>query len=267
MNDRHRQGGLPDRNIEYLLYQTLVGAWPLPADRAVAYMEKAAKEAKVHTSWTDPVGEYDHALRRFVERALSDSTFVADLAAFVGTLVDAGRVNSLSQTAIALTAPGVPDLYQGCELWDLSLVDPDNRRAVDFALRRRMLAELEDAGGTEVWARADEGAPKLWLISQVLDVRRRRPDAFGGGASYEPLALSGAQSRHAVAFVRGGEVLVLAPRLVLGLRRAGGWGETVITLPDGDWIDELSGEPVDSEGALDPARLFQSFPVAVLGRA
>jgi (1->4)-alpha-D-glucan 1-alpha-D-glucosylmutase len=167
---------------------------------------------------------------------------------------------------MALTVPGVPDVYQGAELWDLSLVDPDNRRPVDFALRRRMLAELEDAGGVEVWARADEGAPKLWLISQVLDVRRRRPSAFAPGASYEPLALSGPQARHAVAYLRGDEVLVVAPRLVLGLRAAGGWGSTTIELPSGEWVDELSGDPV-GDVVVDPAQLFQAFPVAVLGRA
>ncbi len=266
VNERHRRGGLPDRNAEYLLYQTLVGAWPLSPDRAVAYMEKAAKEAKVHTSWTDPVAEYDHALRRFVEAALADPTFVADVQGFVDGLVDAGRVNSLAQTVLALTSPGVPDIYQGHELWDLSLVDPDNRRPVDFALRRRMLAELEDARGSDVWARADEGAPKLWLISKVLDVRRRRPECFAPGATYEPLSVSGPQSHHAVGYRRGGDVLVVAPRLVLGLRLEGGWGATSLELPEGEWVDELSDEPVGGR-SVGLAELFESFPVAVLARA
>jgi (1->4)-alpha-D-glucan 1-alpha-D-glucosylmutase len=133
-NERHRRGGWPDRNTEYLLYQTLVGAWPLEVDRALTYMEKAIREAKVHTSWTHMNPDYEEAVRGFVTDVLSDPEFTSDLAAFVAPLVQPGRVNALAQTLLKLTAPGVPDLYQGTEVWNLSLVDPDNRRPVDYDL-------------------------------------------------------------------------------------------------------------------------------------
>src|SRR5207244_10874309 len=140
--DRHRADpSLPDRNAECLLYQTLVGAWPLSVERAVAYMEKASKEAKEHTSWVNPDPVYDDALRRFVEGTLGDAEFTAALEAFVAPLVEPGRVNALAQTLLKLASPGVPDIYQGCELWDHSLVDPDNRRPVDFSVREPLLSE------------------------------------------------------------------------------------------------------------------------------
>ena len=148
LNESHRADpSLPDRNAEWLLYQTLVGAWPLSAERALAYIEKASKEAKEHTSWVDPDPVYDDALRRFVEGVLGDTEFAASLEAFVAPLVEPGRVNSLAQALLKLTSPGVPDLYQGCELWDHSLVDPDNRRPVDFSVREQLLAEAEAAAG------------------------------------------------------------------------------------------------------------------------
>ncbi|HUC85708.1 MAG TPA: malto-oligosyltrehalose synthase, partial [Candidatus Acidoferrales bacterium] len=136
MNARHRQGDFPDRNAEYLYYQTLVGAWPLPEERAQAYMEKASHEAKEHTDWTRRNPEYEAALKQFICGTLQDAGFTQDLGDFVGHIAEAAAVNSLAQTLIKLTAPGVPDIYQGCELWDLSLVDPDNRRPVDFARRQ-----------------------------------------------------------------------------------------------------------------------------------
>ena len=128
LNSRHRRGDLPDRNTEYLLYQTLVGAHPIGLDRLQQYLEKAVREAKTHTSWTAVDEGYERALREFVERALADPEFTAALEGFVRPLIGPGRVNSLAWKLLALTAPGVPDLYQGSELWDLSLVDPDNRR-------------------------------------------------------------------------------------------------------------------------------------------
>ncbi|MEA3216592.1 MAG: (1-_4)-alpha-D-glucan 1-alpha-D-glucosylmutase, partial [Acidimicrobiia bacterium] len=138
-NERHRRGDLPDRNLEYLLYQTLVGAHPLPLERLLPYLEKATREAKRHTSWTDPDPAYDAAVRGFAEHLLGDQEFVDDLAAFVAPLVWPGRVNSLALALLKLTSPGVPDLYQGSELWTDGLVDPDNRRPVDFAQRCRLM--------------------------------------------------------------------------------------------------------------------------------
>ncbi len=142
LNEKHHRNNLPDRNAEYLFYQTVVGAWPLPVDRAHAYMEKASREAKQHTNWTDGDAAYDDALKSFVTSALGDKEFLADLERFVAPLIEPGQINSLAQTLLKLTAPGVPDIYQGTELWDSSLVDPDNRRPVDFEKRQRLLAEL-----------------------------------------------------------------------------------------------------------------------------
>ena len=230
-NDRHRRGeDLPDRNLEWLLYQTLIGAHPLPIDRALAYLEKATKEAKRHTSWIDPVPAYDDAVRAFVEGVLTDDEFVADLDAFVRPLLDPGWTNALAAQLVKLTAPGVPDIYQGTELWDLSLVDPDNRRPVDYDRRRALLAELEGMSRADAWARRDEGLPKLLVTRDALHLRRRLPDLFAHGA-YEPLAVTGAAAAHVVAFERGGRVATIVPRLPITLARAGGWRDTAVDLP------------------------------------
>ena len=264
MNVRHRTGpDLPSANAEYLLYQTVVGAWPLSAERAVAYMEKAAKEAKAHTSWIDPDPAYDDALRSFVEGVLADDAFTADVATFVAPLVAPGRVNSLAQALVKLTAPGVPDTYQGTELWDLSLVDPDNRRPVDYEVRRRLLAELPSLDAAALWARADEGLPKLKVVREALHLRRRRTQAFGADGTYEPLAAAGAKAGHAVAFHRGGQVATVVPRLVLGLD--GAWGDTAVDLPPGRWRNLLTGADVDG-GAVGLDGLLADFPVALLER-
>jgi (1->4)-alpha-D-glucan 1-alpha-D-glucosylmutase len=264
-NRRHARGGWPDRNTEYLLYQTLVGAWPIDPGRAGAFLQKAAKEAKVHTSWIDPDAGYDDALSAFVTAVLADRGFVADLEAFLAEyrLVERGRVNSLAQTALLLTCPGVPDLYQGTELWDLSLVDPDNRRAVDYRERRRVLDLVADGGPEEALARSDEGGPKLWLIHRVLGHRRGQPGAYGPGSGYEPLHVRGPGARHAVAFARTGGLAVIVPRLVAGLDEA--WTGTTVDLPDGDWVDVLTGEKADG-GRVGVAALLRRFPLAVLGR-
>ncbi len=262
-NRRHRRGDLPDRNIEWLLYQTLVGAWPLAADRAMGYIEKASKEAKEHTSWVDPDPDYDAALRAFVEGALTDAEFLGQLAEFAGPLVGPGRVNSLATTLLKLTSPGVPDLYQGNELWDLSLVDPDNRRPVDWSVRAALLSEAEGMSPGEAWGdRADSGLPKMLLTQRALHLRRRRPEAFRGG--YSALAATGAKAGHVVAYVRGGEIVAVVPRLVLGL--GGDWGDTALTLPPGGWRDALDGER-RFEGAVRVVELLGSFPVALLEAA
>ena len=258
-NERHRTGDLPDRNLEWLLYQTLVGAHPLPVERALAYVEKATKEAKQHTSWVDPVPAYDEAVRRFVEGVLGDDAFVADLDAFAAPLVDPGRVNALSAQLVKLTAPGVPDVYQGTELWDDSLVDPDNRRPVDYDVRRRLLAELDGLSAAEVWARRAEGLPKLLVTRAALHLRRRLPGVFRGGI--EQLAADD----HLVAFVRDGRVATLAPRLPVGLARRGGWGDATVALPDGRWRDELTGDVTDG-GRVSVAGLLGNLPVALLVR-
>ena len=259
-------GDLPDRNLEWLLYQTLVGAWPLPVERALAYVEKATKEAKQHTSWVDPDPAYDAAVKRFVEGALADAEFTADVDRFTDPLVRPGRVNSLAQTLLKLTSPGVPDLYQGTELWDLSLVDPDNRRPVDWDLRRRLLEEAENtAAAGDVWPDpTGQGLPKLVLTQRALHLRRRRPECFGAGAAYAPLIAAGAEARRVVAYARGGAVVAVAPRLVLGL--TDGWGDTALALPPGRWGDVLA--PARAfEGRAALSELLGPFPVALLERA
>jgi (1->4)-alpha-D-glucan 1-alpha-D-glucosylmutase len=263
-NARHWGTTAPDRNAEYLYYQTLVGAWPIERERIQAYMQKAVREAKVRTSWVTRNEGYEAALSAFIDATLADGAFVADLGAFVATLVAPGRVGSLAQILIKMTAPGVPDLYQGSEVWDLSLVDPDNRRPVDYEARRRLLAQVRDQPSPEaVMAAADSGLPKLWVIERALDARRRMPEAFGAEGAYEPLPGEGRRSENVVAFLRGGRVATVVPRFVL--RLGGRWESTTVTLPDGSWDNRLTGERVRG-GALDLGRLLQRFPVALLVR-
>jgi (1->4)-alpha-D-glucan 1-alpha-D-glucosylmutase len=262
-NARYRRGEWPDRNAEYLCYQTLVGAWPLEVERARAYMEKAAREAKVHTSWTNRNEAYEAALATFVERALADADFVADLDAFVAPMVAPGRINALAQTALKLTAPGVPDLYQGTELWTLTLVDPDNRRPVDYGLRRRLLREVAELSPAAILARSDEGLPKLWVIRQALGLRRRRPELFGPAGAYRALSPAGRRADHVVAFCRGDGAITVVPRLVLTL--AGDWQDTTVAIPSGLWEHALTGDRLEG-GMLPLASLLARYPVALLER-
>jgi (1->4)-alpha-D-glucan 1-alpha-D-glucosylmutase len=259
----HDGHAMPDRNDEYLLYQTLVGAWPLDeqdaagrarfVERIQAYMEKATREAKVHTSWINPNEEYDEALKSFVGRVLETgpgNRFLADLIPFQAGIARIGMLNSLSQTAIKLMAPGVPDVYQGQEIWDLSLVDPDNRRPVDFEARRAMLEGIrhaEDsgdgpgAGAAEMLRSWEDGRVKMYLTRSLLRLRRRERELFGGD-DYLPLRASGPLAEHVFAFARRApsvSVIVIAPRLwgtLLAaaeqrLPDAGLWAGTEIVLP------------------------------------
>jgi (1->4)-alpha-D-glucan 1-alpha-D-glucosylmutase len=225
-----------DRATAYLLFQTAVGAWPLPVDRARAYLEKATKEAKVHTSWVDPVADYDDAVAAYVERVVGDPAFAGEVDRFLAEtgLVAAGHHNSLVQTALKLTCPGVPDVYQGSELWDLSLVDPDNRRPVDYDLRRRILAGDAGADGA--------GAEKLRLVRSLLHLRRSRPELFDTDAGYEPLAVDGPDAERVIAFARaGGALRVITSRFPLRGPLDGGTtfadalaGRPVVVLVDGE---------------------------------
>jgi (1->4)-alpha-D-glucan 1-alpha-D-glucosylmutase len=274
VNGQHRLAGLPGPDAEWLLYQTLVGAWPLDADRAAAYMTKATKEAKVHTSWTEPDADYDEAVVAFTRAVCGDAVFQADLAAFVEPLVRPGWVNALAQTLLRLTVPGVADTYQGQELWDLSLVDPDNRRPVDFEHRRRLLASLDGHTAAGAWADADlagTGLPKLAVTAAGLRLRRRHPDWFGPGGDYAGLTALGAAAGHVVGFTRTaagsdtvpGRCAVVVPRLPLTLEEAGGWKDTVVDLPAGTWTSELDGTSrPGGEAPVD--ELLGAFPVALL---
>ena len=264
----HGRDGRPDANTAYLLFQTLVGAHPLPADRAVGYLEKASREAKQHTSWTDPDPAYDAALRDFVESVVGDASTQADLADLLRDLDPAAHVVSLGQRLVQLTMPGVPDVYQGCELFDYSLVDPDNRRPVDHARRAALAAQLDRAGDDAARARlalADgaEGLAKLHVVRTALRLRRARPDTFGPAGDYTPLRATGDKAAHCLAFVRGGEVVTVVQRLPVAL--GGEWGETTLELPAGSWDDVVSGQP-HSGGSVRVDELLSRFPVALLVR-
>jgi (1->4)-alpha-D-glucan 1-alpha-D-glucosylmutase len=261
MNARFRRKGFPDANMEYFLYQTLAGAWPIGCDRLVPAMLKAAKEAKMHTSWMDPDPVFEEALRAFVWDVTGHADFTSDLSAFLEPLVWPAVVTSLSQTLIQCTAPGVPDIYQGTELWDRNLADPDNRRSVNFDLRRRLLAEIGMLSIAEILNRHAEGLPKLFLLQRVLSARRRCAEAFGPEGVYRPLAADGKRSGHLVAFVRGEKAVTLAPRLVMGL--GGDWENTGIKLPAGNWENVFSGERFNG-GTKKLSRLLAQFPVALM---
>jgi len=271
LTDRYRRGDFPDRAAEYLLVQTFVGAWPLTVERALDYARKATREAKLFTSWTDADPRYDEAVEAWVRGVLGDPAFVDALERFASGLVGPGRVVSLAQSLCKLTSPGTPDIYQGTELWDLSLVDPDNRRSVDYEARAKLLAGVETGViGADDGLDADaDGVAKLVVTARALDVRRRRPDCFDATARYSPLLGSGPAEGHVVAFGRGPadgqvEVVTVVPRLVLGLARRG-WGSTSLTLPPGRWHDLIAAEPLDG-GEVGVAELLARFPVALLER-
>ncbi len=259
----YRTGDIPDRNTEYLLYQTLVGAWPISEERVGAYMEKATREAKRQTSWTSPNAAFEDAMRNLLRGLFGDADFMREIEKFAQTLVEPGRVNSLSQTLLRMTAPGVPDIYQGTELWDLSLVDPDNRRKVDFEWRRKLLAGIETLGAEEILKRGDDGLPKLWVIRQCLRTRRLRAESFGAKGTYTPLWATGSKSLHVIAFQRGGDIAAIAPRLTATL--AGNWGSTFVEIPEGAWRNQFTGE-VTAGGKVELGSLLARFPVALLVR-
>lgn len=261
-NKVFRTGAFPDPNTEYFLYQTLVGAWPIARERFIPYIEKAAREAKQRTNWTQPNIEFENALRSFAERILESHEFLSDLEAFVEGLKLAGRTNSLAQTLIKLTAPGVPDTYQGGELWDLSLVDPDNRRQVDYEQRRQMLATLMAGLETkEIVQQMESGLPKMWVIHAALRLRRDHPEWFGADANYSPILADGPRREHLAGFMRGSHVVTLVPRWPLKL--GSNWDRTIVTLPDGRWTNIFTGQ--EFKGARFHLRtIFDEFPVALL---
>lgn len=250
----------PDRHAEYLLYQTLVGAWPLPEERCQAYMLKACREAKIRTSWHEPNSGYENALKEFIAGVYASDAFRRSLEQFVGPLVRAGRINSLAQTLVKLTAPGVPDFYQGTELWDLSLVDPDNRRPVDYGARGKLLERASGLGARAVMQEMDAGLPKLWLIARTLDLRRQDPSLFSG--DYQPLVAQGAKTSHLLAYRRGERMIVAVPRFPLAL--GGDWRDTHLRMGGDRWTNHFTGARLPEDVAA--AELFGDFPVALLVR-
>jgi (1->4)-alpha-D-glucan 1-alpha-D-glucosylmutase len=263
LNAKYKTSAMPDRNTEYFLYQTLIGAWPIDAERTKNYMQKATREAKQQTSWVANNKPFEDALNQFIDGILADSTFVAELETLVARVLLPGRINSLAQTLLKLTAPGVPDLYQGGELWDLSLVDPDNRRPVDYDLRRRLLAELDGLPPHDILARMDEGMPKLHVVHTALKLRCKHREWFGSEAAYTPLYATGSKACHAVAYLRGDHVVTLVPRHPMTLNKS--WKDTRLTLPPGTWRNALTGEVIRVADRL-VSSLLRQFPVALFIR-
>jgi (1->4)-alpha-D-glucan 1-alpha-D-glucosylmutase len=259
---KYRSGDQIDAGTEWFLYQTLMGVWPIDGERLREYMQKAMREAKVRTSWVMNNLEYENALNAYIDSLLGDESFVREVEGFVGEIEAAGQSNSLTQTLLKYTVPGVPDLYQGGELWDFSLVDPDNRRPVDYALRRRLLEEMKTLKVKQVMKRAEEGLPKLWLVQKALEVRKEHPEWFGVKAAYEPVKAEGAESERVIAFRRGENVMTIVPRWT----KAGGeWGETAIEIPVGRWANRLTGTEI-AGGRVRMEALLKEFPVALLTR-
>ncbi len=263
LNAKLRTGAYPDRNTEYFYYQTLIGAWPITADRLHAYMQKATREAKQQTSWTANNKDFEDALNSFIDSTLANTAFIADLEQIVARIRPAGRLNSLAQTLLKHTSPGVPDLYQGSELWDLSLVDPDNRRPVDYDQRKSLLREMQSLPLTKIVERSDDGLPKMWTITRALHLRKEHPEWFGAEARYEPIPAAGRRREHVVGYLRGDHVATIVPRLSLTLD--GSWQDTSVTLPEGLWTNRMTGEEVPG-GTVSVERLLRQFPVALLVR-
>jgi (1->4)-alpha-D-glucan 1-alpha-D-glucosylmutase len=303
---------VPDANEEYLIYQTLVGTWPVAKldakarqayiERIVGYLDKALREAKLHTSWLNPYEEYDQAVAGFIRAILADpkSPFAQDVDQLVRAIADAGFVNGLAQTLVKICAPGVPDFYQGVEFWDFNLVDPDNRRGVDFAARKTALAWIKSRAGEdlaglarELLAHWPDERLKMFVIARALELRRREAELFLG--DYLPLVCEGRRSAELCAFARGAGpryAVCIVPRLCHEAWKgdgepgklafggasypwpiAGWWRETTVLLP-GDaparWRHAISGQTIDAvqqaDGAsiLDVGELYRWFPVALL---
>jgi (1->4)-alpha-D-glucan 1-alpha-D-glucosylmutase len=247
---------IDDPDIAELLWQTAVGAWPIERERLHAYAEKAAREAATVTTWTAPNRAFEARMHAVIDAMYDDEWLRDSLDDFVAEITPAGWSNSLGQKLVQLTMPGVPDVYQGTEIWDNSLVDPDNRRPVDFVERGYLLADL-DSG--MVPAIEPSGAAKLLVTSRALRLRRDRPELF---TSYQPVVASGPHAAHLLAFDRGGAITAVT-RLPTRLAMTGGWAaDDAIALPDGGWRDELTGAAAD--GSI--TGLFARYPVALLIR-
>ena len=289
----------PSRNEEYLFYQTLVGTWPVESlddtawgcfvERIAQYMLKASREAKEHTSWANANADYETALLDFTHAALERrgrNRFIADFSDFQRQVTRLGMYNSLSQTLLKLTSPGVPDMYQGNELWEFTLVDPDNRQPVDYDRRGRLLDEIQrqSVSPSDLFDRLmqglDDGVAKLYLTWKTLQLRKDQPELFGKGR-YCPLTVTGERSAHVCAFARKqeGQVLVVAvPRLCVTLLGDSGesicdpsvWTDTRVEIPHSEiecFHNVFTGECLPMRGGRDGlsvGRLFRQFPVAAL---
>ncbi|EKD83061.1 MAG: hypothetical protein ACD_39C00909G0002 [uncultured bacterium] len=260
MNAGFRTAGAPDANTEYLLYQTLIGTWPIDKERIAKYMEKAVREAKVHSNWSEPDQKFEMALLNFIDKLYSNTEFIKYLADFVAELTEPGQVNSLLQLTIKLTAPGFPDIYQGTEIWNNSLTDPDNRRPVDFSHNFAMFKQLENKNCREIMHELPRGLPKLFIIKTLLSLRSKVP-AFNEPDSYKAIDVLGPHNDDLLAYMRGNSVIVLVPRLLLS--RKDRWDGTRIIFPEGQWQNVFTGQQI-SAGSNKIKDLLRDFPVAVI---
>ncbi len=279
MNAHLRRDGIPHPNEEILLYQTLIGMWPmededLPAvrDRLRQFLEKAAREAKTYTSWIAPNAAYEESLLAFGDAVLNQQEFCEDFIRFQKRVAFYGAINAMSQVVLKAMAPGVPDFYQGTELWDLSLVDPDNRRPVDYERRSAILRKMKDALGKNtldfgtLLRRWSDGRAKMFITWKVLELRGRHAELFRSGA-YQALDAG----PNVCAFLRGESILIAVPRLLTSLVKPGAfplggvWGDQSLSVA-GSWRNAFTGDALEGD-ALPLARVFERFPVAVLERA
>ncbi|MDH2413092.1 malto-oligosyltrehalose synthase [Nocardioides sp. CER19] len=247
----------PDPGFAALLLQAALGAWPVSRERLHAYAEKAMREAGDHTTWTEVDEGYEAAVHRLVDSLYDDQRVRRVVEPLLERIAGPGWSNALAAKLLALTMPGVPDVYQGSELWEQSLVDPDNRRPIDLDLRAELLAGVGQPPLTDKID--DGGAAKLHLVHRALTLRRDRPELFTG---YTPVTAVGPAADHVIAFDRGG-ALTVATRLPVGLERVGGWQGTHLELPPGRWRDELSGAETTT-GQV--GCLLAVYPVALLVR-
>jgi (1->4)-alpha-D-glucan 1-alpha-D-glucosylmutase len=247
----------PDPATGLFLWQNIFGVWPASGEvtgelrnRLHAYSEKAIREAGWHTSWQDPNTEFETAVHGWIDAVL-DGPVACELTSLVVQLDSHAQNDALGQKLLALTVPGIPDIYQGTELWDDSLVDPDNRRPVDYAVRREALKSLKSLHH-----------PKIRVVNAALRLRRARPATFLHGG-YRPVLAAGTAADHVVAFQRGDDVLVAVTRWTVQLEETG-WGDTVVPVPGGSWTDALTGAVVT--GTTPTTKMFAELPVALLER-
>jgi (1->4)-alpha-D-glucan 1-alpha-D-glucosylmutase len=283
---------VPDKNEEYMLYQALIGSWPfeypLPenfAERLEGYLLKAMKEAKVHTSWSIPDEKYEQSLLTFSRKLLDPAHgFIKAFEPFQKRIAFYGIFNSLSQTLLKLTSPGVPDVYQGCELWDLSMVDPDNRRPVDYQIRQQYLESVQEKEKSnasqlieELLERKEDGRVKLFVVYKTLQLRKQQAALFREG-TYIPLEVSGKHKERVIAFARKNEnqtVLVVAPRFFTKLIAENQlplgeevWGDTTIILTkettEWSWKHVFTGASIEPAEKLYLKDICKDFPLGLL---
>ncbi len=251
-----------DPLTEYLLWQNLVGAWPIDKERITEYMRKAVREAKLYTSWQSASEAYDNLVDEYIAAIYQSPDLPNEIGAFVDSIEGGMMANSLNQLLLKLMGPGVPDIYQGTELFDLSLVDPDNRRKVDYSLRQQLLDSLDDSSPAEIWDARASGLVKLHFLRKGLSLRSDRSHSFGPMGGYARLDARGTHASRVFSFMRGTDVIAVVSRL--WTKFGSDFGETTLTLPEGSWVNVLTG--MDLLGTMSIQDILGPFPGAMLER-